>query len=153
MVPSDTFDRTMRELMTRSDGWRESAAVWAGRVRGEVDWVVERLFLHHELCDDRGGPLSLELTEAAKFDLYRVLARDGLRPVALIHTHPKAWVGLSPVDAGNQLSSRVGFWSIVVPWYARKPWRLERFGVHVRLVDGWRHLDVDAARCRFLVEG
>jgi len=79
----------------------------------------------------------LELTERAKFDLYRELAGSGLKLIALIHTHPENWVGLSPIDEQNQICSRIGFWSLVVPWYGRKPWRVNRFGVHLRSDPGW----------------
>jgi hypothetical protein len=153
IVAAQLFERTMEGLRARSDGWRESAAVWAGRVRGGADWVAERVYFHHELCDDRSGPLFLELSETAKFRLYENLARDGLRVVALIHTHPDDWVGLSRTDRGNQISSRTGFWSIVVPWYAREPWGVTGMGVHVRVEGGWHRLSEDSVARRFIVEG
>lgn len=101
------------------------------------DATVTDLYLHHELCDDRGRALSLELTEEAKFGLYHTLAAKELKLIALIHTHPEDWVGLSPIDERNQICSRVGFYSLVVPWYGRKPWHLTSLGVHIRGNAGW----------------
>jgi hypothetical protein len=126
----------LERLAERSAGWRESAAIWAGRLSGE-DSVAEKVFFHDELCDDRAGPLFLELTEKAKFDLYQKLAARRNTLVALIHTHPEDWVGLSPVDETNQLCSRIGFWSLVVPWFGSRPWDLAAFGIHARADAGW----------------
>lgn len=136
VVPRTLFETTLRQLGERSAGWRESAAIWIGSLDGE-DAIASEVLFHHDLCDDNAGPLSLELSEQAKFDLYRLLAARGQKVVSLIHTHPREWVGLSAVDEGNQICSRVGFWSLVVPWYGREPWDLARIGVHARTNDGW----------------
>lgn len=147
-VPRNLFFKTMGALEKRSDGLRESAGVWAGQVIGELRWQPKRLYLHHKLYADRAGPLSLELTEAAKLQLYEQLARQHLRLVALIHTHPQAWVDLSEIDRANQLSSRVGFWSIVVPWYSSRPWRVDAIGFHVRTETGWHRLTASEVKWR-----
>jgi proteasome lid subunit RPN8/RPN11 len=128
---------TMSGLRNRSDGWRESGAIWAGNVTENNIWEAEEVHFHHDLCDDRGAPLSMELSADAKFRLYEDLARRNRRLVALVHTHPERWVGLSPTDESNQICSRIGFWSIVVPNYARRPWNPTAFGVHIRTDVGW----------------
>jgi hypothetical protein len=130
---------TLSNLAERSSGWRESAGIWAGAINGD-DATVTALYLHHELCDDRGRALSLELTEEAKFTLYRRLAASGLKLIALIHTHPEDWVELSWIDKQNQISSRIGFYSLVVPWYGRQPVQPSSLGIHVREDSGWRRI-------------
>lgn len=150
IVPANLFSRTLNGLKERSDNYRESAAIWAGTVDNH-EWRAQQLFFHHELCDDHGGPLFLELSEEAKFHLYRQLAADGLRLVALIHTHPAAWVGLSPVDERNQLSSRIGFWSLVIPHYAQEPPALSEMGVHVRTNEGWYQFEESEVMTRVVV--
>jgi proteasome lid subunit RPN8/RPN11 len=140
VISRELFTATMTGLRDRSAGWRESAATWAGHVLEERDWIVEQVHFHHELCDDFGGPLSLELSEEAKFALYQELAKEGLRLIGLVHTHPTGWVDLGEIDQRNQLSSRVGFWSLVVPTYARKPWAVVSMGIHVRMDNGWHRL-------------
>jgi proteasome lid subunit RPN8/RPN11 len=152
ILPIRLFITTLEGLRDRSDGWRESAAVWAGRIERETDWLAERVYFHHELCDDRAGPLSLQLSEEGKFRLYRELAEFELRPIALIHTHPQGWVDLSEVDQRNQLSSRIGFWSLVVPWYGRGPWVIETIGVHTRAEEGWYRLQLDETSRRMIIE-
>src|SRR5690242_3880353 len=62
------FEKTLRALSERSAGWRESAAIWAGTVVAD-EWVAENVYFHHQLCDDRAGALSLELSETAKLQL------------------------------------------------------------------------------------
>lgn len=140
-VPKEIWERTLTELRERSAGWRESAAIFSGRVIGS-EWIVEAARFHHHLCDDRGRPLSIRLTQSAKYQLYRDLNRYGLRLIAGIHTHPKDWVDLSWIDQQNQLCSRRGFWSIVVPWYAERTWGLDAIGIHIRTSDGWRRLTI-----------
>ena len=107
---------------------------------------------HHELADDRATPFSLELPEAAKFALYERLGARGEALLSLLHTHPAAGVGLSHVDQRNQLSSRVGFWSIVLPYYGVRDWRFEEIGFHVRCDRGWRRLEVTEAQQCLRVE-
>ena len=137
------FQLTLIRLADRSASWRESAAIWIGQLDGD-DAVASDVLFHHELCDDRAGPLFLELTERAKFDLYRDLAASGKKLVGMIHTHPEEWVDLSLTDKKNQICSRVGFWSLVAPWYGRPPWELGAIGVHVRTDYGWyQHVGAD----------
>lgn len=147
LVPRSILDATVQELRSRSAGWRESAAIWTGN----RDGTVHQVFFHHILADDRGGPLSLELPEHAKLDLYQRLAKKNQVLLALLHTHPEDWVGLSSVDQQNQLSSRVGFWSIVLPHYGRNDWNLREVGFHVRAERGWVQLSHDDVAQHFSI--
>jgi proteasome lid subunit RPN8/RPN11 len=88
----------------------------------------------------------MHLTEAAKFQLYEELNRLHLRLIAGIHTHPEDWVDLSWIDRQNQLCSRKGFWSIVVPWYGKESWLIDNMGVHIRTSNGWGRLTTDQTR-------
>jgi proteasome lid subunit RPN8/RPN11 len=139
-IPVAIFNETLAELQERSSGARESAAVWSGEVT-ENRTMVQRVDFHHGLGDDRATALSLELSEAAKFRLYRTLGGLQLKLAALIHTHPEDWVDLSEVDRTNQISSCVGFWSLVVPNYGRPPWETEKMGIHLQTEKGWYRLD------------
>lgn len=147
LVPAALLSRTVERLRARSAAWRESACVWAGSRSGHVTGVV----FHHELGDDRATALSLELPESGKIALYAQLAARGETLLALLHTHPESWVGLSAVDQRNQVSSRIDFWSIVLPHYAAGDWRLEEVGFHVRCDRGWRQLDHAEVLQRFCV--
>lgn len=151
LIPRDIFNQTMSGLRERSDNWRESAGIWIGKIQNETDWTVEQVKFHHELCDDKSNALYLELAEEAKFQLYRELAQTEQEIIALIHTHPMSWVGLSHTDANNQISSQIGFWSLVVPWYGREPWNLDQIGIHVRGRAGWNHLSNEEATQRILI--
>lgn len=135
-VPREVLQATVAGLRERSAGWRESACVWVGTVEG----IVQRATFHHEIADDRATALSLELPEAAKFRLYQQLSREKLRILALLHTHPEGWVDLSWIDQQNQISSRVGFLSIVLPFYATRHWNYDDIGFHVKCDRGWRRI-------------
>jgi hypothetical protein len=148
VVPERILWRTLRGLRQRSAGWRESACIWTGGLDGRVTDVA----FHHELGDDRGTALSLELPEHAKYALYKRLASRGEALLALLHTHPKDWVDLSWIDQHNQVSSRVGFWSIVLPYYATGDWNLQSTGFHVRCERGWRRLPPVEVKANLIVE-
>jgi hypothetical protein len=147
-VPRHVLERTVSGLRARSAAWRESACVWTGARDGQVTDV----HFHHELGDDQATALSLELPEDAKFALYEHLAARGESLLALLHTHPEEWVGLSRIDQRNQVSSRIGFWSIVLPYYAAKNWNQAEVGFHIRCDRGWRRIEGDALCERFRVE-
>lgn len=138
-ISRSLLERTRAGLRARSAGWRESACVWIG----SRDGVVRDVVFHHELGDDRGSPLSLELPEDAKYALYDRLERERSALLALLHTHPADWVDLSAVDQRNQVSSRVGFWSIVLPHYGACEWRTGDIGFHRRCHRGWHRLSED----------
>lgn len=135
-VPRGVLQATVFGLRERSAGWRESACVWVGAAAG----AVQRVTFHHEMADDRATALSLELPEAAKFGLYQQLAREKLRILALLHTHPEGWVDLSWIDQQNQISSRIGFLSIVLPFYGTHDWNYDEIGFHVKCDRGWRRI-------------
>ncbi len=150
IVPSHIFNQTLATLEIRSAGKRESAAILIGNVDG-LDWTVNEVRFHHDLCDDKARSHYLELSEHAKFNLYRDLAQVNKEIIALVHTHPKDWVDLSLIDQENQLSSRIGFWSLVVPWYGRQPWVTEDLGMHVRGRLGWNRLTIPEVMNRFIL--
>ena len=141
-VPRTIIQATILGLRDRSAGWRESACMWIGSVSG----VVQRVTFHHEIADDRATALSLELPEAAKFAFYMQLAREKLRILALLHTHPDSWVDLSWIDQQNQISSRLGFLSLGVPHYGKNDWNYDEIGTHVKCDRGWRRIHGQEAR-------
>jgi proteasome lid subunit RPN8/RPN11 len=144
------LDVTLQGLRERSAGRRESGAIWAGDLEGSHA-VARQVLFFHELCEDHGEAISLELSEDAKFHLYRDLASRGLKLVGMIHTHPKDGVELSYIDRRNQLCSRIGFWSIVLPWYGSRSWNLTETGVHIRIDKGWFQLSPEEAAKRIAV--
>lgn len=140
----------MLELRARSANRRESAAIWIGSLHGSHS-VVKEVRFYHDLCDDAAASAFLELSEEAKFALYTELAPLDLKLIGTIHTHPRAWVGLSDVDESNQLCSRTGFWAFVVPHYAKQSWDIRKTGVHVRVDEGWYEFSAREAANRVVV--
>ncbi len=72
-------------------------------------------------------------TEAeANCDLVVALAQLGLTLVAQVHSHPGAWVDHSDGDDSGALVRFAGYWSLVVPDFARTGMRpLDKVGVHL----------------------
>lgn len=141
---------TVNGLRDRSAGVRESGAIWVGDLT-EQSAIAKEVLFFHQLCDDRGEALSLELSEEAKFELYRDLSERGLKLVGMIHTHPKDWVELSYIDKKNQLCSRIGFWSVVLPWYGARPWNFAEVGIHIRANGGWYQFSPSEAEVRIAI--
>lgn len=141
-APRGIIEATVLGLRTRSEGRRESACVWIGTSAG----AVHRVTFHHEMADDHATALSLELPETAKLKLYQQLGHEKLRILALLHTHPDSWVDLSWIDQQNQISSRVGFLSLVLPYYGKRDWNYDEIGFHVKCDRGWRRADAQEAR-------
>lgn len=151
VVSERLIDSTLRELESRSAGRRESAAVWCGRVDGN-EWRATDVRFHHRVCNDLAGALRITLTEEAKFRLYEEMNSLGLTLIAAVHTHPDDWVGLSHVDQRNQLSSKDGFWSLVLPRYGRRPLGPSEMGVHIRLHGAWWRLTETQVSKHFRIE-
>lgn len=149
-ISAHLLGKTLDGLRQRSADWRESGAIWAGELDGVNSTAREVLFFH-DLCDDQGRALSLELSEAAKFSLYKGLAARNLKLVGMIHTHPEDWVGLSYIDQANQLCSRIGFWSLVLPYYGTQMWNINTTGVHIRISEGWHQFSRKEAAERIIV--
>lgn len=150
-IAPDLLAYTLEGLKTRSAGYRESGAILTGQL-SEASAIVQDVRFYHDLCDDLGRALSLELSEEAKYKLYQHLADRGHVLVGMIHTHPESWVDLSWVDRENQLCSRIGFWSLVVPYYARGSPSIATIGVHIRTDSGWHWFDKDEASKRIICE-
>jgi proteasome lid subunit RPN8/RPN11 len=152
IVPIGLWHHTLSELERRSVGYRESAGILVGKALPDGRRIAVDAVFHHQIADDRATALSLELPEAAKFKLYQDLAKRHLTLVSLIHTHPSDWVGLSEVDQNNRISSTVGFWSIVVPYYGKQPWDLDKIGFHILENTGWHELPIEERVSRFRLE-
>src|SRR5207247_10007814 len=56
-------ENTLRVLSERTAGWRESAAIWVGRVV-EDEWIGEAVDFPYELGDDQPGALAVGTSAA-----------------------------------------------------------------------------------------
>jgi hypothetical protein len=150
-ISRELLDKTLHGLCKRGGGWRESGAIWIGDLDDSTSTVRNAVFFH-DLCDDKARSLSLELSEEAKFALYKELANRGQKLVGMIHTHPENWVDLSGIDKANQLCSRIGFWSLVLPYYGDRRWAIQTTGVHIRVDCGWHWFSKKESLKRIIVK-
>lgn len=152
-IPKTLWIETLNVLCLRSAGCRESGAILLGDIGPTGDRTTRRVVPYHELDDDSASEGYVELSEIGKYRLYRLIEQNNLRIIAMSHTHPSKWVGLSPIDQANQISSRVGFWSIVIPNFGQEPWEIQRMGFHIREDRGWRQLDSNFRKQLFKIGG
>ncbi|MEQ8719628.1 MAG: hypothetical protein RLO52_22060 [Sandaracinaceae bacterium] len=85
----------------------------------------------------------------ANTDVVIELARAGLTLVGQVHSHPGRWVDHSDGDDEGALVRFEGYWSLVVPEFAREGMRpLGRCGVHVFRGGEFRRLTPEAVGAR-----
>lgn len=138
-VTSALWRATWLGLRRLSAGHRESACIWGGRRDGE-GWRAERVLFFAEGVD--AGSHFHRTSPSATAAAFQELREAGLRVVADIHTHPAAWVGLSPTDAEHPIEYRVGLLALVLPDFAAGPPELAGVGSHLYQGDGrWVELD------------
>ena len=136
---SDLMDGLHAASLNRA----ESAAVIGGVVH-RTTLIAERLVFLDDPDETRTSRGHVFVSERAKFALYERLSAEGLSIVATAHTHPGKWVGLSETDYENQISARVGVWSIIAPQFAAsRPVHPRTLGAHIRMPEGWLSLGVD----------
>lgn len=85
----------------------------------------------------------------ANTDVVIMLARMGLTLVGQVHSHPGRWVDHSDGDDEGALVRFEGYWSLVVPVFAREGMRpLGRCGVHVFRSGEFQRLTPEAVDAR-----
>jgi hypothetical protein len=85
----------------------------------------------------------------ANVDLIDALAQLELTLVAQVHSHPGRWVDHSDGDDTGAIVRFAGFWSLVVPEFAKNGMRpLSGVGVHLFADGAFRRLKPDALAMR-----
>lgn len=85
----------------------------------------------------------------ANTDVVIALGQLGLSLVGQVHSHPGAWVDHSDGDDDGALVRFEGYWSLVVPLFARDGMRpIERCGVHIFRSGCFRRLTASAVGAR-----
>jgi hypothetical protein len=160
---SDAFLRVSHALWTatweglrrRGGGAREAACVWAGTREGNVETGEGNVETARSIIflDDLPGTVGFRLRHRTSREAVAALllrTRElGMVIVADLHTHPGAWVDLSPVDQEHPIEYRVGLLALVLPAFASGPAELSRAGVHVYAGNGgWQTLRGEDGRRR-----
>lgn len=138
-IPERLWSETIEGLRKRSKG-REAACIWGGYRRPGVQEVKEVFFLD-DLVGVKGFARRHNVPRVALDQLFEMLRDKKLSIIADLHTHPGAWVGLSPVDMSHPLEYRIGMIMAVIPYYAAMSIGLGNIGVHEYHGSGrWRKL-------------
>jgi len=135
------WNETWSGLRKRGGARRESACIWAGDRTKDSERVSRVVYLD-DLPDVTAGMKHHRASREATRALFQDLRKHGEQIVADVHTHPRAWVGLSTVDEEHPIEFRPGLPAIVIPNLARGSPRVEAIGLHEYLGHGrWQRLE------------
>jgi len=151
LISSAVIRPVEQHLQAAGRDGREQAALLSGYVLGGKVGMVTTVLLPQTQNYLAGCHVALG-TMARCFEATKRLRHFFL---AQIHTHPGLWVGHSPTDDDWAICDAPGFFSIVVPYFARQGLGNLFDGgaaVHERMPTGqWRLLPVDEVRRRFII--
>ena len=150
-VPRAVLDGSRAFLRERGLEGCEGTALWIGRPRGSAGEVdITRLFIPEQECLKTPDGVAVRLTEEAHYTLTDNLA-DGELFYCRIHSHPKK-AHHSELDDANAVITHQGAVSVVVPYFARAPLRMEECAVHqLEHGRGWLPLPTAEVLRRFEV--
>lgn len=128
-VPRAVLNDSRTFLHERGQKGCEGTGLWIGRAGGSANEVdITRLLIPEQECLKTPDGVAVRLTEEAHFTLTDNLA-DGELFYCRIHSHPKK-AHHSELDDANAVITHQGAVSIVVPYFARTPLRLQDCAVH-----------------------
>lgn len=129
IIPHNLWQLTWAGLAQRGSGKVEAFCVWAGDRTSSSLQVKEVIFLD-DLPGVQGFPLFHKISREAVARLFEILKSKSLDLIADVHTHPEEWVDLSQIDQENPLEYRVGFYSVVLPYFGKSDPSLDLTGLH-----------------------
>ncbi len=132
----ETWDRLIGELEQRAGGYRESGAFLLTPVASTASTISAVIYYDELDPDALNGGVSLQARAFSR--LWSRCAREHLRVVADVHTHPADFVHQSGIDRANPMVARVGHVALIIPNLAAGLIRPADVGVHLyRGEDGW----------------
>lgn len=149
-LPRDLFERTMKVLRKRGLRKQEGLVLWAGApsLNAEEAYVLSCIIPKR---GHWGG--GVRLNSRFLLTLSDELQRRDLLLLAQVHSHPGNF-GHSPGDEYKATSYRIGFVSIVFPWFALKE-TSDLSKCYVYEYEGnwkWRLLKNSEVSQRFVIE-
>lgn len=143
-VPVAVAKKTESLLRSYGKGRHEGVVYWGG-VESPGGSVVTTA-LSPRAATTWG---SFQTDVDANFEVVGALSRMGLTLVAQVHSHPGSWVDHSEGDDAGALVRFEGYWSVVVPQYAKHGMQpLGMCGVHLFQGGAFCRLSSDALEGR-----
>lgn len=152
VVPQRVLDETRAFFQDRGAEDCEGTGLWVGKPAGSAGKIdIVRLFVPEQTAIPYGFGACVQLSPHAHYTLTDNLASDE-RFYVRIHSHPGEAYH-SDCDDQNPILTHEGAISVVVPFFARDPIRLDRCAVYsYERSHGWMELGVSAIRELFLVK-
>jgi len=150
IVPSRVLQKTQIFLKTLSRERREAIAYWTGKFRNDEAVITRVIFPDEFRSDCAFVSAYVDLNTALK--ICESIHRRHEYLLIQLHTHPfeafHSWT-----DDLHPISHRVGFTSIVIPYFARYPlddlntWKVYEY----KGLGKWRELSLREIRHRFSI--
>jgi hypothetical protein len=150
VVDSDVLQLTLSRLRQIGLENKEAIAYWTGKIQEGTAMISNVIFPgeYHESFDSTFHA-SVPLSTAYKVG--EMIHERGEKLIAQVHTHPYEAFH-SYVDDAYPISHRVGFISIVVPYFARRAKSLGDFKFYEYLGNGkWEEWDDEQISSRFML--
>lgn len=113
-VPSQVLTESLHLLKAEGQRGKESIVLWLGRASSGVCSITQVYRPEHTASHDR-----FDISRKAMENLMANLARDGLRTLAQVHTHPFEAFH-SDADDRWAIVRHIGALSLVLPYFARE---------------------------------
>lgn len=146
LVPAPVLVATAKLLRSYGRGRHEGVVFWGGVEDGTRSVVLSAF---SPTAVTTWG--SFRTDTAANTALTLALARQGLALVGQVHSHPGRGVDHSHGDDEGAVVRFEGFWSVVVPDYAKAGVSLSDCGVHLFCAGAFHRLTPEAVARRVLV--
>ena len=151
VVPRVVQDKTMAHIRSCGARCEEGFVVWSGILTSKDLFVSSVLAPPCNGSEHFGG---LTISDEAMQYLADEMIRNGEALIAQVHSHPREAFH-SETDNSYPLIHRLGFLSIVIPFFGRYGFNeFHRFRTYEYIENGrWRELDGSTKRKRFKLEG
>ena len=116
-VPVLLWRRLLQQLRRRGGGERESGAFLLGKPGSAR---TTRFICYDDLDDSALGTGIITFHAAGFVRLWEICAREKLKVLADVHTHPSAWTGQSGSDRTHPMIALAGHIAIILPDFAQQ---------------------------------
>jgi proteasome lid subunit RPN8/RPN11 len=136
-IAKSVWARLITQLKKRGDNKRETGAFLLGKKGGTE---IMKFICYNDLDPHAFDSGIIIFNGDGYIPLWELCARDGLKVLADVHTHPSKWTGQSSSDMRHPMIAQKGHIALIVPCYATKRNQLlQGVGVHEFLSEGkWK---------------
>lgn len=150
-IPKSLFDDTIKNLQRSGLEDKEGIAYWTGKLNDQ-DAEIKNLIVADEYSEFENRELFAKIPLSSAYKIGELIHQRNEILFAQIHSHPfEAFHSF--VDDNYPISHRIGFLSIVVPYFGRDVHDLQRCAIYEYLGNAeWKKLTEKEIASRFIIE-